>query len=126
MRPLPVPHAQSQSESQQDPLSPPSEALNDQTQSSSNQREQGSSSSRANHGQPQPVVYNPGVSHSGYTAAAHGYQPMVAPLTMTAPQVYLLHSASHAQLQTQPLSASSPPQNGTGVAVGGGSDSVRQ
>jgi len=70
--------------------------------------------------QPQPVLYNPGVPHSGYIAAAHAYQPMVAPLTMTAPQVYLLHSASLGQLQTQPLSASSPSQNGTGVAVGGG------
>ena len=105
MHPLPVPHAQSQSESQQDPLSPPSEALNDQTQSS-NQREPGNS--RVSHGQPPPVLYNPGISHSAYTAAVHAYQHMVTPLTMMASQIYLLHSASHGRLQTQPLSASSP------------------
>jgi hypothetical protein len=47
---------------------------------------------------------------------------MIAPsaTTMMAPQVYLLHSVSHTQLQTtQPPSTSSPIQNGTEVTAEG-------
>ena len=118
--PPPGPHTQSQS--QQDPLSPPPESPNDQTQSG-NQR--GPRSSKTHQGQsplPQPVLYNPRIPHLGYTAAAHAYQPMIAPspTTMIPPPVYLLHSALHAQLQPQASSSSGPMQNGRGVAAGSG------
>ena len=113
----PGPPAQSQS--QQDPSSLPSESPNDHTRSR-NQR--GPRSSRTNQGRPSlsqpPLLYNPGIPHPGYTA--HGYQPMIAPstTTMMAPQVYLLHPASHGQLQTQHLSSSGPIQNGGEVTAG--------
>jgi hypothetical protein len=110
------PHAQSQSQSQSHPLSPPSETPDEQTQS----RNQRGPRSKANQGHPplsHPVFYSPGIPHPGYTAPAHAYQPMIVPSTptMMAPQVYLLHSTSHGQLQ--PLSPSGPRGGGSGPEV---------
>ena len=81
--------------------------------------------SRANQGQsslPHPVFYSPGIPYPGYTGPALAYQPMILPSTMTmmAPQVYLLHSNSHGQLEPlSPLSRSGPVQNGSEVIDGG-------
>ena len=110
------PQTQSQSQSHPQPLSSPSETLNEQTQSR-NQRGPRSMPSRADQGQsslPHPVFYSPGIPYPGYTGPAHAYQPMILPstTTMMAPQVYLLHSNSHGQLEPlSPLSRSGPVQN---------------
>ena len=113
------PH-ESQFHSHSHPLPPPSETPNDQTQS----RNQRGKRNRANQGHPSPpshpVFYSPGIPHPGYTAPEHAYQPMIAPPTPTtmAPQVFLLHSNSHGELQ--PLSPFGPVRNGSEVIGGGG------
>lgn len=103
--PIISPHAQSQSQSQRH-RPPPSQ--NPPTSGANNKQGQKIS---------QPLLYNPGIPHPQYAAAAHAYQPMMAP------QVYLLHSTSRGQLQAQaqmqPLSSSGRVEN-TGEVAGGG------
>ena len=122
--PPPGPYAQSQPEQQHRPL-------NDQTRTFKQTHRQGPRNNKQGQPFPQPFLYSPaGIPHHpGYTAtaaaagaaAAHAYQPMVAPSMV--PQVYFLHSAaaaaSHSQLQVQSQTNGSSVANGSGGGGGG-------
>jgi len=115
--PPPIVSAHTQSQSQQHPFSPSKNTRG--PRSRANQKQQG-----------QQPLYSPGIPHPGYAAAAHAYQPMIAPAptAVMGPQMYVLHSTSHGQLQAQAqtqtqmqsLSSSGPVEGGNGVAGGDG------